>query len=57
MITLLGDPTGGMLPIFFFPGRDVALGAALVVLLGLAAGALPGVQATRLRIVDALRRV
>jgi putative ABC transport system permease protein len=52
-----GDPTGGFLPIFYFPGRDVALGIALLVLLGLATGALPAVQATRLRIVDALRRV
>jgi putative ABC transport system permease protein len=56
-ISLGGDPTGGFLPIFYFPGRDVALGIALIVALGLAAGALPSRQATRLRIVDALRRV
>ncbi|HXU45975.1 MAG TPA: FtsX-like permease family protein [Thermoanaerobaculia bacterium] len=53
----LGDPTGGALPIFYFPARQVALGAALVLLLGLLTGALPAVQALRLRIVDALRRV
>lgn len=52
-----GDPTGGFLPIFYFPGADVALGIGLVVLLGLATGALPAMQAMRLRIVDALRRV
>jgi putative ABC transport system permease protein len=51
-----GDPTGGFLPIFFFPPEDLALGAALVVLLGLAAGALPALGAMRLRTVDALRR-
>jgi putative ABC transport system permease protein len=51
-----GDPTGGFLPIFFFPPRDLVLGAALVLLLGLLAGALPGWSAMRLRTVDALRR-
>ncbi len=51
-----GDPTGGYLPNFFFPARDLVLGAALVLLLGVAAGALPALQAMRLRTVDALRR-
>ena len=53
----LGDPTGGFLPTFVIPRRDLAVGGVLVVLLGLAAGALPAAQATRLRIVDALRKV
>jgi putative ABC transport system permease protein len=57
VITAAGDPTGGFLPVFYFPGRDIALGAALALLLGLATGLLPAVQAMRLRIVDALRRV
>ena len=52
----LGDPTGGFLPTFLVPRGDLAVGGVLVVLLGLAAGALPAVQATRLRIVDALRK-
>ena len=51
-----GDPTGGFLPIFFFPPEDLVLGAVLVLLLGLAAGALPAIAAMRLRTVDALRR-
>jgi putative ABC transport system permease protein len=51
-----GDPTGGFLPIFFFPPEDLVLGAVLVLLLGLAAGALPALAAMRLRTVDALRR-
>ena len=51
-----GDPTGGFLPIFFFPPEDLALGVALVLGLGLAAGALPALGAMRLRTVDALRR-
>jgi putative ABC transport system permease protein len=51
-----GDPTGGFLPVFYFPANDVVTGIVLVVLLGLVAGILPAVQAMRLRIVDALRR-
>lgn len=56
IITAVGDPTGGLLPVFFFPPKDVVLGGLLVVGLGLAAGVLPAWQAGRLRIVDALRR-
>ena len=51
-----GDPTGGMLPIFVLPTRDVALGVVLIVALGLAAGAVPAVNAMRLQITEALRR-
>lgn len=51
-----GDPTGGMLPIFVLPARDVAIGAALIVGLGLVAGLLPAVSAMQLKITDALRR-
>lgn len=52
-----GDPTGGFLPIFYLPAEQAALGVALIFALGLATGAVPGLQAMRLRIVDALRRV
>ncbi len=51
-----GDPTGGMLPIFVLPPRDVAVGALLIVVLGIAAGLLPALNAMQLRITDALRR-
>ncbi|CAN5661084.1 ABC transporter permease [soil metagenome] len=51
-----GDPTGGLLPIFHFPPRDLALGVALVLVLGLLSGMVPALQAGRLKIVDALRR-
>ncbi|MBI2214334.1 MAG: FtsX-like permease family protein [Acidobacteria bacterium] len=51
-----GDPTGGALPIFFFPPGELVMGALYVVLLGLAAGAVPAIQAMRLNPVDALRR-
>jgi putative ABC transport system permease protein len=45
-----------MLPVFIFTNRDVALGCALAVLLGVLAGLLPALAAMRLQIVDALRR-
>jgi putative ABC transport system permease protein len=45
-----------MLPAFYFPVRDLVLGVALVLLLGIGTGLLPAFQAQRLKIVDALRR-
>ena len=56
LITRVGDPTGGLLPAFYFPTSSVMLGVVLVLALGLASGLLPAWQAGRLRIVDALRR-
>jgi putative ABC transport system permease protein len=56
LITVGGDPTGGFLPIFHFPVRDLAIGAVIVLALGLGTGLLPALQAKRLKIVDALRR-
>jgi len=55
-ITLIGDPTHGMLPLIYLPTRDAVAGFVLVLLLGIATGILPAVQASRLKIVDALRR-
>jgi putative ABC transport system permease protein len=51
-----GDPTHGMLPAFVLPTRDMVAGVALMLMMGLLAGALPAVAAMRLRITDALRR-
>jgi putative ABC transport system permease protein len=51
-----GDPTGGLLAIFHFPIRDLLIGVGLVILLGITTGLLPAFQASRLKIVDALRR-
>jgi len=51
-----GDPTGGALPGFFLPARSLAVGVALVFLVGIVAGIFPAFRAMRLRIVDALRR-
>jgi len=56
LIQQQGDPTGGLLPAFFVPPRDLVIGVGLTLCLGIASGILPGVHAVRLRIVDALRR-
>jgi len=55
-ITSGGDPTGGLFPAFYIPRGGFASGAALALGLGLVAGSMPGIQAMRLRIADALRR-
>lgn len=57
LLTSGGDPTKGMLPLFHFPMRDLLVGVALAVALGLVTGILPALQATRLRVADALRRM
>ncbi|HYO75749.1 MAG TPA: ABC transporter permease [Thermoanaerobaculia bacterium] len=51
-----GDPTGGALPVFYFPQNARIFAVICVVLLGVIAGALPALQAMRLNAVDALRR-
>ena len=57
LLTARGDPTGGMMPMFFFPVRDILIGLALSVALGVITGILPAQQAMRLRVADALRRM
>ena len=55
-ITATGDPTHGLLPAFYFPIPALIAGVGLVFALGIGSGFLPAWQASRLRIVDALRR-
>ncbi len=57
LLTHGGDPTGGMLPLFYFPLPDVLLGLGFTLLLGLATGIFPAIQAMRLPVADALRRM
>ena len=52
-----GDPTGGMLPLFYFPKLNVLIGVGLSVALGVLAGIFPALHAMRLRVADALRRM
>jgi len=56
MFVQRGDPTGGLLPVFILPPRDIATGIALMLLMGLLAGVAPAMGAMRLSITDALRR-
>ena len=56
LFVLQGDPTGGRLPAFYLPARDLVLGVVLMVLAGVAAGILPAAGAMRLKITDALRK-
>jgi putative ABC transport system permease protein len=51
-----GDPTGGMLPSFILQPRAIAIGAALIVVMGVTAGLLPALSAMQLKITDGLRR-
>jgi putative ABC transport system permease protein len=51
-----GEIVRRFMPTFFLPPRDLIVGGALVLLLGVIAGAVPAWTASRLRIVDALRR-
>lgn len=57
LFTRGGDPTGGLLPLFFLPGRDVVTGAIIAIVLGAITGLLPAWQAMRLRVADSLRRI
>ncbi len=52
-----GDPTNGKLPVLYMSQRDMALGVAFSLALGLLTGILPAMQAMRLRVSDALRRI
>jgi putative ABC transport system permease protein len=56
-LTARGDPTGGMLPLFSMPARDLLIGAAIAVALGIVTGIFPAMNAMRLRVADALRRI
>ncbi len=57
LFTLGGDPTGGMMPYFYLPGKAILTGVALALAVGAVSGLLPALGAMRLRVVDALRRV
>jgi putative ABC transport system permease protein len=55
-IVQLGDPTGGLLPVFTLPPSNIVIGVGLMILMGLVAGMMPAVGAMRLRITEALRK-
>ena len=51
------QPLAGLLPMFFLPTRDLFIGLGLSLALGLVTGIFPALQAMRLRVADALRRM
>ncbi|MGA2543300.1 MAG: ABC transporter permease [Verrucomicrobiota bacterium] len=57
LFILHGDPTNGLLPFFYFPVNDLLTGLGISLALGLATGIFPALQAMRLRVADALRRM
>lgn len=56
-ITAHGDPTGGMLPRFHLLPVDLVLGAVIAAALGFVTGIFPALQAMRLQVANALRRM
>ena len=56
-LTLLGDPTHGLLPFFYLPASAMGIGLLAALAIGVASGILPAIGAMRMRVVDALRRV
>jgi len=57
IVPVVAKGLSGMLPMFFFPVRDLALGFGICVGLGFATGIFPALAAMRLRVADALRRM
>ncbi len=56
-VPALAKPLSTMLPMFFFPVSDLLLGVGICLALGLVTGLFPALQAMRLRVADALRRM
>lgn len=57
LFTLGGDPTHGMLPLFYLPMNRMGTGIATALVIGALAGVIPAVTASRLRVVEALRKI
>lgn len=57
IIPAVGQALASMLPLFFFPARDLLLGIGLCLALGLITGIFPALAAMRLRVADSLRRM
>ena len=54
---VIAGPLAGLLPLFYLPARALLTGFGLSVALGLVTGIFPALQAMRLRVADALRRM
>jgi len=54
---VMAEKLAGLLPLFFLPTRDVFVGLGISIALGFVTGIIPALQAMRLRVADALRRM
>jgi putative ABC transport system permease protein len=57
LMTLFGSPVPGMLPLFYLPPGQMAFGFVVAIAIGGIAGLLPAISASRLRVVEALRKI
>lgn len=57
LVPVVAKALVNMLPMFFFPTRDLLLGAGICLALGVVTGIFPAVGAMRLRVADALRKM
>ena len=57
ILTLFGSPIPSVLPLFYLPMNQLGFGIIVALVIGTLAGFLPAVAASRLRVVDALRKV
>ncbi len=57
IIPALANALATMLPMFYFPPRDVIMAIGIAMVLGFLTGIFPAVIAMRLRVADALRRM
>ena len=57
IVPALAQVLSSMLPMFFFPVRDLLLGIGLCLVLGVVTGVFPALAAMRLHVADALRRM
>jgi putative ABC transport system permease protein len=57
LFSLGGDPTGGMLRAFFLSTSNILMGLFITLVIGFVSGIIPAINAMRLSIVGALRRV
>ena len=56
LVQIMAPVVSAFMPAFFIPTSALVVGAVLMVVLGLASGAVPAVGAMQLKITDALRR-
>lgn len=57
LMTSFGSPVPSMLPLFYLPTSQMFLGFGVAIVIGGIAGLLPAISASRLRVVEALRKV